>query len=65
MPGVRKNDAFNETRDSVSLLTSLLCVSAVETADLVNQKNDPLLTLLKSVYVESKDPATAEVRPGH
>ncbi|XP_075940718.1 NADH dehydrogenase [ubiquinone] 1 alpha subcomplex assembly factor 4 [Anarhichas minor] len=33
---------------------------AVETADSISQKNDPLLTLLKSVYVESKDPAAAE-----
>lgn len=39
-------------------------VSALETARSVSQKNDPLLTLLKSVYVESKDPA-AEVRLGH
>ncbi|XP_029352573.1 NADH dehydrogenase [ubiquinone] 1 alpha subcomplex assembly factor 4 isoform X2 [Echeneis naucrates] len=28
--------------------------------DPVNQKNDPLLALLKSVYVESKDPAAQE-----
>uniref|UniRef100_UPI001ED8584F NADH dehydrogenase [ubiquinone] 1 alpha subcomplex assembly factor 4 isoform X2 n=1 Tax=Scatophagus argus TaxID=75038 RepID=UPI001ED8584F len=34
--------------------------SEVETKDLVNQKNDPLLALLKSVYVESTDPALAE-----
>lgn len=33
--------------------------------DPVHQKNDPLLSLLKSVYVESKDPpAAAEVRLG-
>jgi len=37
------------------------CVSDLEKA--VTQKNDPLLALLKSVYVESKDPAAAEVRP--
>ncbi|XP_070782344.1 NADH dehydrogenase [ubiquinone] 1 alpha subcomplex assembly factor 4 isoform X1 [Enoplosus armatus] len=30
-----------------------------ETADPVNQKNDPLLAHLKSVYVESQDPAAA------
>ncbi|XP_037305776.1 NADH dehydrogenase [ubiquinone] 1 alpha subcomplex assembly factor 4 [Pungitius pungitius] len=30
---------------------------ALETARSVSQKNDPLLSLLKSVYVESKDPA--------
>lgn len=47
-------------------MTSMLCVSAVETAESVNLKNDPLLTLLKEVYVESKDPAAAaEVRLGH
>ncbi|XP_044024736.1 NADH dehydrogenase [ubiquinone] 1 alpha subcomplex assembly factor 4 isoform X2 [Siniperca chuatsi] len=34
--------------------------SEVETADSVNQKNDPLLKRLESVYVESKDPAAAE-----
>ncbi|XP_040920033.1 NADH dehydrogenase [ubiquinone] 1 alpha subcomplex assembly factor 4 [Toxotes jaculatrix] len=33
---------------------------AAETVDPLNQKNDPLLKLLKSVYVESKDPAAAE-----
>ncbi|KAI3364483.1 hypothetical protein L3Q82_010832, partial [Scortum barcoo] len=33
----------------------------VETVDSLNQKNDPLLNLLKSVYVESNDPAAAEV----
>ncbi|XP_056260507.1 NADH dehydrogenase [ubiquinone] 1 alpha subcomplex assembly factor 4 isoform X2 [Seriola aureovittata] len=34
--------------------------SEAETAvDPVNRRNDPLLTLLKSVYVESKDPAAA------
>ncbi|XP_067338962.1 NADH dehydrogenase [ubiquinone] 1 alpha subcomplex assembly factor 4 isoform X2 [Channa argus] len=31
-------------------------------AEPVNQKNDPLLALLKSVYVESTDPAAAQVR---
>ncbi|XP_068433397.1 NADH dehydrogenase [ubiquinone] 1 alpha subcomplex assembly factor 4 [Clinocottus analis] len=31
---------------------------ALETA--IKQKNDPLLSLLKSVYVESKDPTAAE-----
>lgn len=54
----------NETPWTVSLLTSMFCVTAVETVDSVNQKNDPLLALLKSVYVESNDPA-AEVRLGH
>uniref|UniRef100_A0A8P4G9C2 NADH dehydrogenase [ubiquinone] 1 alpha subcomplex assembly factor 4 n=1 Tax=Dicentrarchus labrax TaxID=13489 RepID=A0A8P4G9C2_DICLA len=39
----------------------LLCVSAAET---VNQKNDPLLALLRTVYVQSTDPAAAaEVSP--
>lgn len=38
-----------------------LYVSAPETVGSVHQKNDPLLSLLKSVYVESTDPA-AEVR---
>ncbi|XP_034006527.1 NADH dehydrogenase [ubiquinone] 1 alpha subcomplex assembly factor 4 [Trematomus bernacchii] len=33
---------------------------AAETAELVSQKNAPLLGLLRSVYVESKDPAAAE-----
>ncbi|XP_071755363.1 NADH dehydrogenase [ubiquinone] 1 alpha subcomplex assembly factor 4 isoform X2 [Centroberyx gerrardi] len=28
--------------------------------DSIHQRNDPLLTLLKSVYVESKDPAASE-----
>ncbi|KAM7394971.1 hypothetical protein PAMA_006623 [Pampus argenteus] len=32
---------------------------AADTAGSVHQKNDPLLKLLKSVYVESKDPAAA------
>ncbi|XP_019947038.1 NADH dehydrogenase [ubiquinone] 1 alpha subcomplex assembly factor 4 [Paralichthys olivaceus] len=30
-----------------------------EVVDTVNQKNDPLLSLLRSVYVESTDPAAA------
>ncbi|KAK5880570.1 hypothetical protein CesoFtcFv8_023583 [Champsocephalus esox] len=33
---------------------------SAETAELVSQKNAPLLGLLRSVYVESKDPAAAE-----
>ncbi|KAF3844233.1 hypothetical protein F7725_013574 [Dissostichus mawsoni] len=33
---------------------------AAETAESVSQKNAPLLGLLRSVYVESKDPAAAE-----
>lgn len=41
------------------------CVPAVDQAQAVHQKNDPLLDLLKSVYVESTDPAPAEVRTGH
>ncbi|XP_076613152.1 NADH dehydrogenase [ubiquinone] 1 alpha subcomplex assembly factor 4 isoform X2 [Chaetodon auriga] len=32
---------------------------ALETAETVNQKNDPLLSHLRSVYVESTDPAAA------
>ncbi|XP_045917471.1 NADH dehydrogenase [ubiquinone] 1 alpha subcomplex assembly factor 4 isoform X2 [Micropterus dolomieu] len=32
---------------------------AAEIADSMNQKNAPLLALLRSVYVESKDPAAA------
>lgn len=36
----------------------------MEAADSVSQKNDPLLNLLKSVYVESTDPAAAEVSRG-
>lgn len=31
----------------------------------VNRKDDPLLALLKSVYVDSTDPAPAEVRRGY
>ena len=43
-------------------MTCMLCVSA----ESVNLKNDPLLTLLREVYVESKDPAAAaEVSLGH
>lgn len=53
-----------KTSGTLSLLTSMLCVSAAEKAGSVHQKNDPLLKLLKSVYVESQDPA-AEVRMGH
>uniref|UniRef100_UPI0037E7E1E4 NADH dehydrogenase [ubiquinone] 1 alpha subcomplex assembly factor 4 isoform X2 n=1 Tax=Semicossyphus pulcher TaxID=241346 RepID=UPI0037E7E1E4 len=34
--------------------------SGAETVESANKKNDPLLTLLKSVYVESTDPAAAE-----
>ncbi|CAJ1077479.1 NADH dehydrogenase 1 alpha subcomplex assembly factor 4 isoform X2 [Notolabrus celidotus] [Xyrichtys novacula] len=34
--------------------------SGAETESSVQQKNDPLLKLLKSVYVESTDPAAAE-----
>ncbi|XP_042359457.1 NADH dehydrogenase [ubiquinone] 1 alpha subcomplex assembly factor 4 [Plectropomus leopardus] len=34
-----------------------------DAADSVNKKNDPLLNLLKSVYVESKDPAAAAEAP--
>ncbi|XP_059212443.1 NADH dehydrogenase [ubiquinone] 1 alpha subcomplex assembly factor 4 [Centropristis striata] len=34
--------------------------SEVERAESVHQKNDPLLSHLKSVYVESKDPAATE-----
>lgn len=37
--------------------------AAVEEA--VNQKDDPLLSLLRSVYVDSTDPTPAEVRRGH
>lgn len=37
--------------------------AAVEEA--VNRKDDPLLALLKSVYVDSTDPEPAEVRRGH
>lgn len=58
--------------DTVSLLTSPFCVSE---ADTVNQKSDPLLANLQSVFVQSTDPAAAaaasaaaaaaEVRPGH
>ncbi|KAM6991962.1 NADH dehydrogenase [ubiquinone] 1 alpha subcomplex assembly factor 4 [Tautogolabrus adspersus] len=33
---------------------------SAETEDVANKKNDPLLTLLKTVYVESTDPAAAE-----
>lgn len=31
----------------------------------MNRKDDPLLALLRSVYVDSTDPAPAEVRRGH
>ncbi|XP_071393071.1 NADH dehydrogenase [ubiquinone] 1 alpha subcomplex assembly factor 4-like isoform X3 [Centroberyx affinis] len=31
-----------------------------DSTDSIHQRNDPLLTLLKSVYVESKDPAASE-----
>uniref|UniRef100_A0A3Q3WW02 NADH dehydrogenase [ubiquinone] 1 alpha subcomplex assembly factor 4 n=1 Tax=Mola mola TaxID=94237 RepID=A0A3Q3WW02_MOLML len=37
-------------------------VAGMEAADSINQKNDPLLTRLQSVYVESTD--TAEVSAG-
>ncbi|XP_054474721.1 NADH dehydrogenase [ubiquinone] 1 alpha subcomplex assembly factor 4 [Anoplopoma fimbria] len=47
-------------RHEVSLPPSAGSPEAVEAAESVNQKNDPLLTLLKSVYVESKDPAAPE-----
>ncbi|KAM3861124.1 NADH dehydrogenase [ubiquinone] 1 alpha subcomplex assembly factor 4 [Diretmus argenteus] len=33
---------------------------AAEVSSSIHQKNDPLLTLLQSVYVESKDPETPE-----
>ncbi|KAM3602586.1 uncharacterized protein V6R79_006900 [Siganus canaliculatus] len=42
---------------------TVLCVSAVESVEKINQKNDPLLKLLKSVYVESTDPAEAAAEP--
>lgn len=41
------------------LLTSLLLVPA---ADVVSEKNESLLNLLQSVYVESSDPAAVQVR---
>ncbi|XP_028253212.1 NADH dehydrogenase [ubiquinone] 1 alpha subcomplex assembly factor 4 [Parambassis ranga] len=34
-----------------------------EVTDSLSQKNDPLLTLLRSVYVDSKDPAAAPETP--
>lgn len=44
-------------------VTNLCYDLAVEAADSINQKNDPLLTRLQSVYVESTDTAAAtEVR---
>ncbi|XP_056260508.1 NADH dehydrogenase [ubiquinone] 1 alpha subcomplex assembly factor 4 isoform X3 [Seriola aureovittata] len=47
-------------RHAVSDPPSAAGSEAAETAvDPVNRRNDPLLTLLKSVYVESKDPAAA------
>ncbi|XP_047429858.1 NADH dehydrogenase [ubiquinone] 1 alpha subcomplex assembly factor 4 [Mugil cephalus] len=38
-------------------------VSASEVEELVKQKNDPLLSHLRNVYVESTDPVAAEAEP--
>lgn len=55
----------NNLEASTAHESGVVCFSAVGAEDPVNKKNDPLLNLLKSVYVESTDPAAAEVRPGH
>ncbi|XP_032398370.1 NADH dehydrogenase [ubiquinone] 1 alpha subcomplex assembly factor 4 [Etheostoma spectabile] len=44
-------------RHGTTLPPSAASSHAVETAETVNQRNDPLLTLLRAVYVESTDPA--------
>lgn len=38
---------------------------AASVEEAVSRKDDPLLALLRSVYVDSTDPAPAEVRRGH
>ncbi|KAF7643069.1 hypothetical protein LDENG_00245560 [Lucifuga dentata] len=48
-------------RHTVSSPASAGGSDAEDTADSIHGKNDPLLNLLKSVYVDSRDPA-AEVR---
>lgn len=56
------NEAVIETRESFDELV-VFFFPVMEPADSASQKNDPLLNLLKSVYVESTDPAAAEVSP--
>ncbi|XP_034383573.1 NADH dehydrogenase [ubiquinone] 1 alpha subcomplex assembly factor 4 [Cyclopterus lumpus] len=55
---ISKDKPRTAPRHEVKIPLSVGCPEALETA--VKQKNDPLLALLKSVYVESKDPAAAE-----
>ncbi|XP_034555750.1 NADH dehydrogenase [ubiquinone] 1 alpha subcomplex assembly factor 4 isoform X2 [Notolabrus celidotus] len=47
-------------RHAVTAPPPLAPSSGAETEDVVHMKNDPLVNLLKSVYVESTDPAAAE-----
>ncbi|KAG5276564.1 hypothetical protein AALO_G00107150 [Alosa alosa] len=42
-------------------VTNVTAESAEEITEEIHKKNDPLLTLLKTVYVESKDPAPQSV----
>ncbi|TNN85368.1 NADH dehydrogenase [ubiquinone] 1 alpha subcomplex assembly factor 4 [Liparis tanakae] len=55
---ISKEKPRTAPRHEVRLPPSVVSSEDLETA--VTQKNDPLLALLKSVYVESKDPAAAE-----
>ncbi|TDH00041.1 hypothetical protein EPR50_G00183240 [Perca flavescens] len=47
-------------RHETGLPPSAASSEAAETAETVNRRNESLLTLLRSVYVESTDPAAAE-----
>ncbi|KAM8831475.1 NADH dehydrogenase [ubiquinone] 1 alpha subcomplex assembly factor 4 [Spinachia spinachia] len=57
---ISKEKARAAPRHKANLPASDGSSEAMETARSVSQKNDPLLTLLKSVYVESKDPAAED-----